>query len=68
MSLKLIFYTLGNLLICLAGTMLMPLGVAIYYRINIGEAPNDLVAFLVSAAITLITGLTLRLSLRARQE
>ena len=46
----------------------MPLGVAIYYRINIGEAPNDLVAFLVSAAITLITGLTLRLSLRARQE
>ena len=68
MSLKLIIYTLGNLLICLAGTMLFPLGVAIYYRINIGEAPNDLVAFIISAAITLITGLTLRLSLRERQE
>ena len=68
MSLKLIFYTLGNLLICLAGTMLLPLGVAIYYRINFGEAHNNLVAFVISAAITLITGLILRLSLRARQE
>lgn len=67
MSLKLIFYTLGNLLICLAGTMLLPLGVAIYYRISIGEAHNDLVAFVISAAITLITGLILRFSLRERQ-
>ena len=67
MSLKLIFYTLGNLLICLAGTMLLPLGVAIYYRISIAEAHNDLVAFIISAAITLITGLSLRLSLRERQ-
>ena len=68
MSLKLIIYTLGNLLICLAGTMLFPLGVAIYYRINFAEAHNDLVAFVISAAITLITGLILRYSLRARQE
>ncbi len=67
MSLKLIFYTLGNLLICLAGTMLLPLGVAIYYRVSIGEAHNDLVAFVISAAITLITGLILRFSLRERQ-
>ena len=67
MSLKLIFYTLGNLLICLAGAMLLPLGVAIYYRVSIGEAHNDLVAFIISAAITLITGLILRFSLRERQ-
>ena len=67
MSLKLIFYTLGNLLICLAGTMLLPLGVAIYYRISIAEAHNDLVAFIISAAITLITGLILRFSLQERQ-
>ena len=69
MSLKLIFYTLGNLLICLAGTMLLPLGVAIYYRVDTGEtAHDDLMAFLISAAITLIIGLILRFSLRARQE
>ena len=67
MSLKLIFYTLGNLLICLAGTMLLPLGVALYYRISIAEAHNNLVAFIISAAITLITGLSLRFSLQARQ-
>ena len=68
MSLKLIGYTLGNLLICLAGTMLFPLGVAIYYRISTGEAYNDLVAFIISAVITLIVGVILRFSLRARQE
>ena len=68
MSLKLIIYTLGNLLICLAGTMLFPLGVAIYYRTSTGEAHNDLVAFVISAVITLMTGLILRYSLRARQE
>ena len=68
MSLKLIFYTLGNLLICLAGTMLLPLGVAIYYRIHIEETHGDLVAFVISAIITLIIGLILRYSLRARQE
>ena len=68
MSLKLIVYTLGNLLICLAGTMLFPLGVAIYYRISIEEAHNNLVAFIISAVVTLIVGLILRFSLRERQE
>ena len=68
MSLKLIFYTLGNLLICLAGTMLLPLGVAIYYRATPGEVQNDLPAFVISAIITLVIGLGLRFSIRARQE
>lgn len=68
MSLKLIFYTLGNLLICLAGTMLLPLGVAIYYRATAGEVQNDLPAFVISAIITLVIGLGLRFSIRARQE
>ena len=68
MSLKLIFYTLGNLLICLAGTMLLPLGVALYYRATADEVQNDLMAFVISAIITLIVGLILRFSIRARQE
>ena len=37
MSFKIIFFTLGNLLICLAGAMLFPLVVAIYYYTRIGE-------------------------------
>ena len=68
MSLKLIFYTLGNLLICLAGTMLLPLGVAIYYRVSIGETDTDLMSFVISAIITLVIGLILRFSMRARRE
>ena len=68
MSLKLIVYTLGNLLICLAGTMLLPLGVAIYYRVAAGEVQSDLMAFVISAIITLIVGLILRFSIWARQE
>ena len=68
MSLKLIFYTLGNLLICLAGTMLLPLGVSIYYRAAASEVQNDLLAFVISAIITLVIGLGLRFSIRARQE
>ena len=68
MSLKLIFYTLGNLLICLAGTMLLPLCVAAYYRATAGEVQNDLLAFIISAIITLVIGLTLRFSTRSRQE
>ena len=68
MSLKLIVYTLGNLLICLAGTMLLPVGVAIYYRAAIGEIQNDLTAFVFSLIITLIVGLSLRFSIRARHE
>ena len=68
MSLKLIVYTLGNLLICLAGTMLLPLGVAIYYQIRVGETESNLTAFVVSAILTLVVGLVLRFSIRARQE
>ncbi|MYB95659.1 TrkH family potassium uptake protein [Candidatus Poribacteria bacterium] len=68
MSLKLIFYTLGNLLICLAGTMLLPLVVALYYRSTVDEIQSDLMAFVISAVITLIVGLILRFSMRARQE
>ncbi len=68
MSLRLIFYSLGNLLICLAGTMLLPLGVAVYYRVAAGEVQNDLRAFVISAIITLIIGLGLRFSIRTRQE
>ena len=68
MSLKLIFYTFGNLLICLAGTMLLPLGVAIYYQVSAGETKSDLMAFVFSAIFTLMVGLILRFSIRARQE
>lgn len=68
MSLKLIVYTLGNLLICLAGTMLLPLAVALYYRATADEIQSDLMAFVISAIITLIVGLILRFSIRARQE
>ena len=68
MSLKLIVYTLGNLLICLAGTMLLPLGVAIYYQIRVGETESNLTAFVVSAILTLVVGLVLRFSIRAWQE
>ena len=68
MSLKLIFHTLGNLLICLAGTMLFPVGVAIYYQVAAGEVKSDLSAFVISAIITLIFGLALRFSIRLRQE
>lgn len=68
MSLKLIFYTLGNLLICLAGSMLFPLGVAIYYQFKALEAQSDLAAFVISAVLTLIVGLGLRFSIRGRQE
>ena len=67
MSLKLIFYTLGNLLICLAGTMLFPLGVGIYYHTKADEAQSDLGAFVISLIITLIVGLILRVSFQSRQ-
>ena len=68
MSLKLIVYTLGNLLICLAGTMLLPLAVALYYRAAVNEIQSDLMAFVISAVITLGVGLILRFSIQARQE
>ena len=68
MSLKLIFYTLGNLLICLAGTMLFPIGVGIYYQTAAAEVVRtDLRAFVISLIITLVAGLILRFGFRARQ-
>ena len=60
MSRKLIFHTLGNLLICLAGTMLLPLGIAIYYYFSAGEPKEDLFAFVYATVITLCVGLILR--------
>ncbi|MDE0554277.1 MAG: hypothetical protein OXI24_08695, partial [Candidatus Poribacteria bacterium] len=69
MSLKLIFYTLGNLLICLAGTMLFPVAVGIYYHTVAAEIiSTDLRAFVISLIITLVAGLILRFSFRARRE
>ena len=69
MSLKLIFYTFGNLLICLAGAMLFPLAVAIYYyQVGTGEIQSDLRAFVISLAVTLVVGLILRFTIRKRQE
>ena len=68
MSLRLIFYTLGNLLICLAGTMVLPLGVAVYYQVQVGEIKSDLSAFAISAVCTFVVGLILRFSIKAKQE
>lgn len=64
MSRKLIFHTLGNLLICLAGTMLLPLGIAIYYHFSAGEPQKDLFAFVYATVITLCVGLILRFTIR----
>ncbi len=68
MSRKLIFYTFGNLLICLAGTMLFPVGVAIYYQVAADEPQTDLVTFILSAVLTVIVGFILRFSMRTRQQ
>ena len=64
MSRKLIFHTLGNLLICLAGTMLLPLSIAIYYFFNAGEPKIDLLAFVYATIITLCVGLILRFTIK----
>ena len=66
MNLRLVLYTLGNLLICLATTMLCPLLIAVYYRSAKGE--SDLRAFIFSFLITLLVGLALRLRTRSGQE
>ena len=42
MSRKLIFHMLGNLLISFAGTMLLPVAVALYYQIWGGQTETDL--------------------------
>ncbi len=68
MSRRLIFYTLGNLLIFLAGTMLLPMVVALCYEVESGDSQNDLGAFAISTVITLIVGLGLRFSIKKRQQ
>ena len=64
MSRKLIFHTLGNLLICLAGTMLLPLVIAICYHFSADEPQKDLFAFVYATVITLCVGLILRFTLK----
>lgn len=64
MSRKLIFHTLGNLLICLAGTMLLPLGIAAYYYFNPDAGESDLYAFVYAVVITFCVGLILRSAIK----
>ena len=64
MSRKLIFHTLGNLLICLAGTMLLPLSIGIYYFVSAGEPKDDMMAFVYATIVTLCVGLILRFTLK----
>ena len=64
MSRKLIFHTLGNLLICLAGSMLLPLGIATYFYFKQGAAESDLSAFVYATIITLCVGLILRFTVK----
>ncbi|RKU28390.1 potassium transporter [Candidatus Poribacteria bacterium] len=66
MSKKLIFHSLGNLLICLAGTMLIPLTIGIYYFYRNDEPKEDMVAFIYTTLITLCVGLILRFTIRAK--
>ena len=68
MSRKLIFHMLGNLLISFAGTMLLPVAVALYYQIWGGQTDTDLGAFVFSAVLTLVVGLILRFSVRRQQQ
>ncbi len=64
MSRKLIFHTLGNLLICLAGSMLLPLGIATYFYFQQGAVESDLSAFVYATIITLCVGLILRFTVK----
>ena len=64
MSRKLIFHTLGNLLICLAGTMLLPLGIAAYFFFKPDAAESDMSAFVYATIITLCVGLILRFTMK----
>lgn len=66
MNLKLVFYTLGNLLIFLAAAMLVPLLIALYYRSANGE--SDLGAFIFAFVMTLAVGVLLRLTTKSKQE
>ncbi len=64
MSRKLIFHTLGNLLICLAGTMLLPLSIGIYYFVSASEPKDDMMAFVYATIVTLCVGLILRFTIK----
>ena len=64
MSRKLIFHTLGNLLICLAGTMLLPLSIGIYYFVSASEPKDDMIAFVYATIVTLCVGLILRFTIK----
>lgn len=64
MSRKLIFHILGNLLICLAGSMLLPLGIATYFYFKPDASESDLSAFVYATIITLCIGLILRFTMK----
>ena len=64
MSRKLVFHTLGNLLICLSGTMLLPLGIAAYYYFNPDAGESNLPAFVYATIITFTVGLILRFTVK----
>ena len=66
MNLRLVLHTLGNLLICLAGTMFVPLLIAVYYHSANGE--SDLSSFIYSLFITLLVGFSLRLMTKSESE
>ena len=66
MNLKLVLYTLGNLLIFLAVAMFVPLLIALYYRSANGE--SDLGAFIFAFGTTLVVGVLLRLTTKSERE
>lgn len=61
MNISLVLHTLGNLIILLAGIMLVPLGVSIYYGTGI-----EIRSFILSIATALIVGSILRFSSKAK--
>lgn len=61
MNIPLLLHTLGNLIILLAGIMLVPLGIAIYYKTGI-----EIRSFILSIATALIVGSILRFSIKAK--
>ena len=58
MNLKLVLFTLSNLLLATAIALLAPLGLSIYYQ---SQGEKDLRAFVLSAIITAFTGIILQL-------
>ena len=64
MSRKLIFFFFFNLLICLAGTMLLPLSIGIYYFVSASEPKDDMMAFVYATIVTLCVGLILRFTIK----